>query len=357
VASKPIDTPGGIKLQDDVTGKMDGSVATAGKTPPAPLSPRLAHVIKMEGILDDARAGKISYTEVSSAFDQLEDFEVSPAMLEAYKKYQATQKPIIAGGRAKILSKEDYLKNLSAYGVDEKIADKAAIVLSTKPPFLIAVSGKLASGKDTIAAEVFKELQGEPHHLYFAAALKDEVDELMVVVRNTKWKWLCRIKAQRKFSINKDMAKHMVDLLHEPARSAEGLGLNARDRTPWIRLALQYWGVEVRRTQDPDYWVKQAIKSAATAIAEGKDIMVTDVRFPGEVEACQGIGFTVIRLNITTETQAARIMARDGLINDPKALVHATEVALDGFDAFNIVIDNNDSTIEETVKTFLSQFN
>ena len=50
---------------------------------------------------------------------------------------------------------------------------------------------------------------------------------------------------------------------------------------PQVRRALQIWGTEFRRKQDPDYWVKKTlkrIKEEAPQVA-----LITDMRFPNEV--------------------------------------------------------------------------
>lgn len=282
-----------------------------------------------------------------------------------YEKFTIKRK-IVNAGKAKILDKTEYLNHLLELGINTDLASEVALRLADAPPFLIATTGKLASGKDTIAPAVFQKIGAlDPTHLSFAAPLKDEVDELFTLVRSTRGKTQCITKAMEFFGIDEAKATHMVNLVYRPARARfflrfsrkqYGQDVTARDRTPWTRLALQYWGVEVRREQDPDYWVKKGISSAAQAIVKGENIMITDVRFPGEVEACQSIGFTVVRLEVSPETQGRRLFGRDGLAPDPKALIHPTEIALDNYHDFNIIIDNNKNTVEQTVDAIVAKF-
>lgn len=272
-------------------------------------------------------------------------------MKEAYNIYRDNIKP---EGKAKILSYEEYENVLLGFGIDKILAEKAAYVLSSNPPVLIATSGKLASGKDTIALEFVKALGvNDQHHLSFAAPLKDEAQEVLDAIRASASPTEA-IEKIIEFNVPRDRAEYIVEVAYEGAHNEPNV--NTRDRTTWVRTLLQYWGVEVRRHQDPNYWRNKAVLAAVDKISEGTPIIVTDARFPAEVEALQAIGFTVVRLSITSETQANRLNSRDGLKVDPKALVHETETALDDFQGFNMVIDNDDTSIEETVSNILAKF-
>lgn len=261
-----------------------------------------------------------------------------------------------------VRNKINFQKSFLEYGVDEKLAEAAASVLERGEVVLLATTGKLASGKDTIAPIVMEQLVnegGEVFHLSFAAALKDEVNEVIGVIRSVERDCrfnLSQILSFRGLSFRKAMAadlissvfgidvvkaRFMVATLYEVVNS--NLELTSRDRTKEIRTALQYWGSDVRREIDYLWWVKLSVMAAAKKIAAGVNIMITDVRFPNEVEACQKIGFLAIRLNVTDTTQRDRLFARDGLEPDPAALTHVSETALDEFEGFDIVLDNNGS--------------
>lgn len=82
------------------------------------------------------------------------------------------------------------------------------------------------------------------------------------------------------------------------------------------RTLLQWWGTEYRRAQDPDYWVKrleERIRRDAPGVA-----LITDVRFPNEVEAIHRMGGYAVKV---TRTSAPDINVPD----------HASEAALDGY--------------------------
>jgi hypothetical protein len=60
------------------------------------------------------------------------------------------------------------------------------------------------------------------------------------------------------------------------------------------RTLLQWWGTDYRRAKDPNYWVKRL---QDTLHREQPDIaLITDVRFPNEVEAIHALGGKVVKV-------------------------------------------------------------
>jgi len=84
------------------------------------------------------------------------------------------------------------------------------------------------------------------------------------------------------------------------------------------------------------------------------DWIVTDVRFPNEAQAIKDRGGIVIRVNrLTEEQKIASLKARANRPNNAIKLAlkneHPSETALDDYDGFDYVIENNGS-IEELVE-------
>jgi len=80
------------------------------------------------------------------------------------------------------------------------------------------------------------------------------------------------------------------------------------------RTLLQWWGTEFRRAQDPDYWVK---KTMARISEENPEVaLISDLRFPNEVEGIRAAGGYVVRVD------------RVGYVSDVPE--HVSEKALDG---------------------------
>jgi hypothetical protein len=100
------------------------------------------------------------------------------------------------------------------------------------------------------------------------------------------------------------------------------------------RDAMQIIGTDIFRKLDPDVWVKATISKI---VREKPDVaIITDCRFPNEVESIQNIGGKVLRLT-----------------RNPHSSDHISECILDkdkfDWSKFDYVIDNVDSSIYDQV--------
>lgn len=234
------------------------------------------------------------------------------------------------------------------YGIDTDIAAAAGAQLATGHIAALGINGKLASGKDTVAPAVMETLGiDDAVHVFYAKPLKAEMARIIGIIESSGTPQQAARNLWGGMDIPLTQAAEFVRWFFNDTRDA-GHGLDGYSRTPAVRSALQFHGTEVRRSQDEEYWVKQALRPAFDAMAAGRSAYITDVRFPNEVLGAQRVGFTVVRLQVTRATQVARLSARDGLEPDLAALNHVSETALDDYQGFNAVIDNN-GTLEETV--------
>lgn len=74
---------------------------------------------------------------------------------------------------------------------------------------------------------------------------------------------------------------------------------------PEIRWLLQVWGTDLRRAEDPDYWVKQAEIEAKQM--EYTFPVFTDVRFPNEANMVRRNGGIIVRVMAPPEVREARL--------------------------------------------------
>jgi len=192
---------------------------------------------------------------------------------------------------------------------------------------LIGLGFRARSGKDTAAAEILKRRglqnvyhsEGGPCERYnieiipFAKPLKQEINamaaraggmrELFSVLPFSVPSWVV-------YDENADMSDPSCPLGKQ-------------------RALLQFYGTEVKRAADKDYWIRQHAYAVSSSSAE--IILVPDMRFENEMEYIRENGETV-RVD------------RDGL---PPA-THASETALaDTSDEdWSIILENN-GTLEE----------
>lgn len=236
----------------------------------------------------------------------------------------------------------ELVSSITKHGFTTLQAEKIASAIINNDVILLALSGKLASGKDSLALGTMERLGvKEPIHVYFGDSIKNEINQTIALLN----------------SLNRPSVEQFAKLIEiEQGVSSVHLAeiaellifdyehnhkLEARDRTPNMRRVLQLWGTEVRRGQDPLYWVNKTLKKALTYALNGYSVYLTDARFPNEVAPSQEIGFVVGRVEITTEVQQERLFSRDAMAIDPTATAHSSETSLDGYLGFDFVIDNN----------------
>ena len=221
---------------------------------------------------------------------------------------------------------------------------------ASKAPRLV-VSGRLASGKDVVAAAVMEQLGYQNSvQISFASALRNEIGDLLEIARlNDLDDTVVKIAAHA--AISKEDAFTTADLLHQATRLNPDITPYTRTRE--MRLALQTWGTDVRRHHDGDYWVKRGALSALHALSEGNAVHITDARFINEIVVAKTLGFWAIRLDVDPAIRAERLFLRDGLAIDPISENHPSEVELENFNGFDQRVSNNGS-LKETVAAIIS---
>lgn len=162
------------------------------------------------------------------------------------------------------------------------------------PTIVIALAGGAGVGKDTLAEHYLKP------YGYYPIALADEI----------KYK-----------VVERGEASYEEVFITKPAH---------------IRNLLQQEGTERgRNVYGENYWVHQLFaRLGYYNIRWGLErFVITDVRFPNEVEAVQARGGKVLQV------VAPQRYAANGLSD--QARIHPSERALDGFTAFDGVINND----------------
>jgi len=230
------------------------------------------------------------------------------------------------------------------YGTDIELTQEAFRKIAHAEVILLGISGRMASGKDTIGPKLVNELgYGEnSFHEFFAKALKSEATQIIEAIRVSKTKDEAADKISRELQVLEEHARGAISILWVDVKG--GTASTGYDRTDSVRKVLQFWGTDVRRRQDEDYWVKQTMHAMIAQLANGHSVFLTDARFENEVDAIKRVGGYSVRLKVSREVQIARIKNRDGIDPSLAALDHESEKALDDYETegkFSVIVDTD----------------
>lgn len=190
---------------------------------------------------------------------------------------------------------------------------------------IIGIAGFQGSGKDTIA-DYLQNIYGFKRDS-FAATLKDAVSAVFGWDRELLEGRTTESRAWRE-QVDAWWAKR----------------LDMPNLTP--RLVLQKWGTEVaRKSWHDDTWIASLENKLSKA---HNDIVITDVRFPNEIEAVRNAGGIVIRVVRGSEPDWYGVALAANSYPHPNASteilnnlkIHPSEWAWIGT-RFDAVIDNN----------------
>ncbi|MDF3141158.1 MULTISPECIES: hypothetical protein [unclassified Streptomyces] len=104
------------------------------------------------------------------------------------------------------------------------------------------------------------------------------------------------------------------------------------------RSLLQWWGTDVRRREDPLYWLRR-MSSRVDELAADEAAFVTDCRYPEELMLLRAAGFRTVRIQVPEQLRRLRILERDGFL-DPATDRHATETSIGPDIAHDVTVDN-----------------
>ena len=164
---------------------------------------------------------------------------------------------------------------------------------------VIGIAGKMGTGKTTVSNHLIDSLPGNWKKLAFGDLLKEEVSEIYGVPK--PWTY-----------------EHKDYLFTMP------LECNPPKERMMIREILQWHGTEVRRAQDPHYWVEKL----ADKILDHREldgVVIDDARFPDEANlVLEFKEHLLIRLGVYRGWKCGVKIAR-----------HSSETALDGYLKFD----------------------
>jgi hypothetical protein len=185
----------------------------------------------------------------------------------------------------------------------------AAGLLGLLPPCLIGIGHRKRSGKDTAANVIVEHANAE--RIAFADLLKEGVN---------LW--------------------HGWDSRHSDGELKEVVdqywGYSPRDA--YVRIGTDC----IRNNIRNDFWVHAAMRFVQRHMAAGRDVVITDVRFPNEVEAVRAAGGTLWKVN-----RASLPPLKD---DD-----HVSETAL-AYDGWQDTTLDNDGSLGDFQEKVLAEF-
>ena len=221
--------------------------------------------------------------------------------------------------------------------------------------YLVGISGKMGSGKDTVAsllAERFYRKGDKVVIRSFADSLKEEVtrlvaDALMSQSEQdfcdsvTSWSRISSTQTQELLKVLHPLIASLLEQRVEPNEvTAELLYRNPADK-PLVREVLKFWGNDVRRAQNPDYWVDMAAVYTEEQRSMGVSCVIPDVRRQNEAGFIKDAGGLLVRLNVSEDEQRRRLLRRDNKLSDGSAFTHITETDLDEYNRFDVILDTD----------------
>lgn len=185
---------------------------------------------------------------------------------------------------------------------------------------LIGIGGKIGSGKDTLAA-MFKELAPEMNFEVhkFAGKLK-QVASLITGIPIEKFE----DQEFKKTFLGSEWDSNYSRYLYDPYIDQHVLYTTVQQMT--VRDLLQKLGTDAMRN---GLHVNTWVNATFADYTDDKNWIITDVRFPNEVEALKKRGGILMRIDRNSHNTVGTN--------------HISETALDTFFGWDYLVDNNSS--------------
>lgn len=221
-----------------------------------------------------------------------------------------------------------------------------ALVLqeSFKEKKVISFSGKIASGKDTLALNLKERLKKDFNKdfelISFGGFLKEEVKD---IIDNL---YLNENILESIFKISKKDIQEFKNILYKEENR------DIKIKTQNIRELFQFFGQNIRRKQNEDYWILKLIDYVKKS--KNNNFIVTDARHLNEIEALDIFDAFRIKLIISKEEQERRILKRDGVTLSEEKLNHISERDFERYDKYDLILNVDNRKINDLSKNILS---
>lgn len=220
--------------------------------------------------------------------------------------------------------------------------------LNSKYVPAIVISGKMGFGKDYVG-RLIKNKYSNIEKISFADALKEEVEYIIDLIKNNS----SLENIAKKMNVTKD---EVLPIYRAMVQFDNINDLSVKNKNSTIRFMLQYWGTDVRRNNNENYWVQKTIDKILKINKSEKVALITDGRFINEIKGVSDLGGITIRLEISKEKQIENLLNRDGVLPNEEAFNHPSETSYLEYKDFDLILledclSDNSLIINEIEKT------
>ena len=216
----------------------------------------------------------------------------------------------------------------------------------------IVIAGKMGYGKDYVG-NLIKNSFSNIEKISFADSLKEEVEHIINLIRNNS--------SLEHIAYEMNVSKDEIKPLYIAMIAFKDINeLTVKKKNSTIRFMLQYWGTDVRRKNNENYWVQKTVNKILEINKLGNVALITDGRFPNELKGVSELNGITIQLDISKEKQIENLLNRDGILPNKEAFNHPSETSYLEYKDFDLiltedVLSDNDLILSEIKKTIDSK--
>lgn len=194
----------------------------------------------------------------------------------------------------------------------------------------IVIAGKMGYGKDYVG-NLIKDNFSNVEKISFADALKEEVEYIINLIRNNS--------SLEHIAYEMNVSKDEIKPLYIAMIAFKDINeLTVKKKNSTIRFMLQYWGTDVRRKNNENYWVQKTVDKILEINKLGNVALITDGRFPNELKGVSEINGITIQLDISKEKQIENLLNRDGILPNKEAFNHPSETSYLEYKDFDLIL-------------------
>ena len=194
----------------------------------------------------------------------------------------------------------------------------------------IVIAGKMGYGKDYVG-NLIKDNFSNVEKISFADALKEEVEYIINLIRNNS--------SLEHIAYEMNVSKDEIKPLYIAMIAFKDINaLTVKKKNSTIRFMLQYWGTDVRRKNNENYWVQKTVDKILEINKLGNVALITDGRFPNELKGVSELNGITIQLDISREKQIENLLNRDGILPNKEAFNHPSETSYLEYKDFDLIL-------------------